>query len=31
VTLTHAYAGAVDILPLLSFEVIDDIEGELLP
>jgi hypothetical protein len=31
VTLTHAYAGAVDILPLLSFEMIDDIEGELLP
>ena len=30
-TLVHAYVGAVDIMPLLSFEVIDEIERELMP
>lgn len=30
-TLVHAYVGAVDILPLLSFEVVDEIERELMP
>jgi hypothetical protein len=30
-TLVRAYVGAVDIMPLLSFEVIDEIERELMP
>ena len=30
-TLVAAYVGAVDIMPLLSFEVIDEIERELMP
>jgi hypothetical protein len=30
-TLTAAYVGAVDIMPLLSIDTIDDIEKELMP
>jgi len=30
-TLVGAYVGAVDIMPLLSVEVIDEIERELMP